>query len=134
MASIADLRAGLVSNLQTVNNLRVIATLPDNVNPPAALISLEKIAYNRAFQKGMSEYTFKVSVIVGRVAERVAQQNLDVYVGQGKGSIKTAIESDKTLGGVAFDVYVAELSAYGSVSLGGIDYLSAEFSVQVFAS
>ena len=134
MATISDLRSGLTANLQTISGLRVYSTLPDVVNPPTAMISLEKVMYNRQMQKGMTEYGFKVSVIVGRVAERVAQQNLDLFVGQGKGSIKTALESDKTLGGKAFDVYVPELSAYGAVSINGIDYLSAEFSVQVFAS
>jgi hypothetical protein len=134
MATISDLRNGLAANLQTVKGLRVYATLPDAPNPPSAMISLEKVTYNKAMQKGSAEYGFKIMVILGRVAERVAQQNLDVLVGTGSGSIKVAVESDRTLGGVAFDAFVHELNAYGSVSIGGIDYLSAEFSVQVFAS
>jgi hypothetical protein len=82
----------------------------------------------------MSEYTFKVTVVVGRVSERTAQASLDVLVAPGSGSVKYAVESDRTLGGWAFDVFVPELSVYGSVNINGIDYLSAEFSVQVFAS
>lgn len=131
--AISDLRQGLVDNLQTIPNLRVYATLPDVVNPPAALITLDKITYNRQMQAGMSEYDFKVSVVLGRVSERVAQQNLDLLVAPSGDSVKAAIESDKTLGGNAFDVFVPELSAYGAVNINGIDYLSAEFSVQVFA-
>jgi len=38
------------------------------------------------------------------------------------------------LSGFAFDVFVAETGAIGSVSVNAIDYYSAEFSVQVFAS
>lgn len=131
--AISDLRKGLAKNLLTVKGLRVVATLPDVVNPPMAMVGLSKVAYNRQNNASMSEYTFMVTVIVGRVVERVAQQNLDVYVAPGAGSIKAAIESDKTLGGYAYDVFVPELSAYGAVSVNGIDYLSAEFSVQVFA-
>jgi len=131
--AISDLRQGLVDNLQTIPNLRVYATLPDVVKPPAALITLDKITYNRQMQSGMSEYDFKVSVVLGRVSERVAQQNLDLLVAPSGDSVKAAIESDKTLGGNAFDVFVPELSAYGAVNINGIDYLSAEFSVQVFA-
>ena len=135
MATISALRSGLAANLQTINGLRVYATLPDVVNPPTAMISLEKVSYNRQMQKGMTEYGFKVSVVVGRVSERTAQNLLDVLVASNNsGSVKTALESDRTLGGVAFDVFVPELSAYGAVSINGIDYLSAEFSVQVFAS
>ena len=132
--AISNLRAGLTANLQSISGLRVYATLPDVVNPPSALISLEKIAYNQQNSKAMSEYTFKVTVILGRVSERTAQQNLDLLVAPGAGSIKAAIESDRTLGGYAFEVFVPELSAYGAISVNGIDYLSAEFSVQVFAS
>lgn len=132
--AISDLRAGLATNLETIKGLRVYAVLPDVVNPPSAMITLDKITYNRQMKQAMSEYMFKVTVVLGRVSERVAQQNLDLLVAPSGESIKTAIESDKSLGGYAFDVFVPELSAYGAVSINGIDYLSAEFSVQVFAS
>ena len=131
--AISDIREGLVNNLQTIPNLRVVATLPDVVNPPQALISLDKISYNQQNNASMAEYGFKVTVVLGRVSERTAQQNLDVLVAPGEGSIKAAIESDRTLGGWAYEVFVPELSAYGAVSINGIDYLSAEFSVQVYA-
>lgn len=131
--AISDLRKGLANNLQTISGLRVIETLPDVINPPMAMIGLDKIVYNRQNNASMSEYTFKVTVVVGRVVERVAQNNLDVYVAPGVGSIKHALESDKTLGGFSYDVFVPELSAYGAIQVNGIDYLSAEFSVQVFA-
>lgn len=131
--AISDLRQGLADNLATIPNMRVYATLPDVVNPPSCLITLDKITYNRQMQAGMSEYDFKVTVVFGRVSERTAQENLDVLVAPGVGSVKAALESDKTLGGFAYDVFVPELSGYGALSLNGIDYLSAEFSVQVFA-
>jgi hypothetical protein len=131
--SISLLRAGLAKNLGTIKGLRVVETLPDLVNPPMAMIGLTKVAYNQQNQRSMSEYTFQVTVVLGRVSERTAQRELDVLVAPGAGSIKFALESDRTLGGNAYEVFVPELSAYGAVSINGIDYLSAEFSVQVFA-
>ena len=131
--SISLLRAGLAKNLQTIKGLRVIETLPDLVNPPMAMIGLTKVNYNQQNQRSMAEYTFQVTVVLGRVSERTAQASLDVLVAPGEGSIKYALESDRTLGGNAYEVFVPELSAYGAVSINGIDYLSAEFSVQVFA-
>ena len=133
MASISELRQGLATNLQTIAGLRVVDTLPDLVNPPMAMIGLTKVSYNQQNQRSMAEYTFQVTVVVGRVSERTAQATLDVLVAPGSGSVKYAIESDRTLGGKAYEVFVPELSAYGAVSINGIDYLSAEFSVQVFA-
>lgn len=129
--AISDLRAGLVANLQTIPDIRVYATLPDVVNPPSALITLDKIQYQQQNNNSMSIYTFKVTIVLGRVAERVAQQNLDVLVAPD--GVKSAIESDRTLGGFAYEVNIQEMSAYGAVSINGIDYLSAEFSVLVYA-
>ena len=131
--SISDLRTGLANNLKTISGLRVLETLPDVVNPPVAMIGLTKVAYNRQNNQSMSEYTFKVTVIVGRVSERTAQNTLDILVAPGTGSVKAAVESDRTLGGNAYEVFLGELSAYGAITVNGIDYLSAEFSVQVFA-
>jgi hypothetical protein len=133
MASISELRQGLATNLQTISGLRVVDTLPDLVNPPMAMIGLTKVNYNQQNQRSMAEYTFQVTVVLGRVSERTAQAALDVLVAPGSGSVKYAIESDRTLGGKAYEVFVPELSAYGAVSINGIDYLSAEFSVQVYA-
>jgi len=132
--AISDLRTALAKNLSTIKGLRVVETLPDLVNPPMAMIAIDKVAYNKQNARSMAEYTFKVLVVLGRVSERTAQQNMDVLLAPGTGSIKYAIESDRTLSGFAFDVFVAETGAIGSVSVNAIDYYSAEFSVQVFAS
>lgn len=131
--AISNLRAGLADNLKTIPGLRVVETLPDLVNPPMAMISLDSIAFNKQNQNSMAEYTFKVSVVVGRVSERVAQQNLDLLVAPEGNSVKAAVESDRTLGGYAYDVFIPALTAIGAIQINGIDYLSAEFSVQVFA-
>jgi F0F1-type ATP synthase gamma subunit len=98
-----------------------------------AMIGLAKVAYNQQNQRSMAEYTFQVTVVLGRVSERTAQRDMDVLVAPGEGSVKYAIESDRTLGGNAYDVFVSELSAIGALQVNGIDYYSAEFSVQVFA-
>jgi hypothetical protein len=134
VSSISELRAGLATNLKTIRGLRVVETLPDVVNPPMAMIGLSKVQYNQQNQRSMSLYTFQVTVVVGRVSERTAQKSLDVLVAPGSGSIKYAIEVDRTLSGKAFDVFVSDLSNIGAVNVNGIDYFSAEFSVQVYAS
>jgi hypothetical protein len=132
--AIADLRNGLAANLQTIPGLRVTSTVPDQVNPPIAIISLDKINYQRAFARGLTEYLFKITVIVSRQSERNAQQKLDQYVASdGTYSVLDALETDRSLGGKAADSTLVALDAYGSVVIGETTYLSAEFSVQVFA-
>lgn len=131
--SIADFRQGIGANLATIRGLRVATEVPDNPSPPIAIVTLQSVAYDGAFAGGLTEYSFGVSVIVGRMAEREAQRRLDVYVNTGEGGIKYAIESDKTLGGSAYDVRVSEMTQVGVVSVGDATYLAADFLVTVYA-
>lgn len=132
--TITQLRAGLAANLATIPGLRVSATLPDQVNPPVALISLDKVNYQKSMHRGTTEYLFKITLIVSRQSERNAQNNLDAYcASDGTYSVLNALETDRTLGGVAFDSTMVSLDTYGSVVIGETTYLSAEFSVQVLA-
>lgn len=131
--SIATIRAGLAANLATISGLRVSAEIPDNPSPPVAIIMLQSVAYDTAMQRGATTYNFLITVLVGRVAEREAQRRLDAYISAGSGSVKYAVESDRTLGGSAFDCRVTDMSDISTVVLEQT-YLSATFSVQVLAS
>ena len=135
MADVSALRAGIATNLATVSGLRTAATVPDQINPPIAVVMPMSIEYDLAFARhGGDEYEFSVMVIVGRVDERTAQNKLDAYCsGTGTQSIKAAIESNKTLGGQAFDCRVTSLRNYNQVSVANVTYLAAEFVVQVYA-
>lgn len=134
MASISTLRTRIATNLATISGLRTTSTMPDSPNPPVAIVIPRSVSYDEAFRKGMQIYGFNVMVIVGRVDERSAQNNLDSYCSStGSSSIKLAIESDKTLGGNAFDVRVTEMTNYGQITVGEVVYLSAEFQVLCYA-
>lgn len=131
--SIADIRDGIVTNLATISGLRTSVDIPDNPSPPIAFVGLESVQYDQSFQRGLTEYNFTVTVLVGRVSERSAQRKLDEYISNGARSIKLAIESDKTLGGASYDVRVSELRNVGTVSLEQVIYLAADFAVTVYA-
>ena len=134
MASVSELRDGLKTNLATITGLRTADTVPDNPNPPIAIVLPQSVSYDDAFHRGMNTYTFAIMVLVNRVSERTAQNSLDAYIsGTGSYSIKLAVESDKTLGGYAYDVRLTDLRNYGSVTIGEIEYLSAEFVVLCYA-
>ena len=133
MTNISDLRSGLATNLATISGLRTSVDLPDNPNPPVAVIGIENVNYDQAFAGGLVEYNFRVTVLASRASDRMAQRRLDTYTSTETGSVKLAIESDKSLGGKAFDVRVTEMSNIGTVSLGEISYLAADFTVTVYA-
>jgi hypothetical protein len=135
MASITELRVGIAANLATISGLRTTAEIPDNINPPIAVVGFDRVQYHQSFKNGLANYDFTVQLIVSRVDERNAQRYLDAYCSStGASSVLLAIESDKTLGGKAFDCFVSEMSSYGSISIGENTYLAAEFQVQVLAT
>jgi hypothetical protein len=133
--SITDIRDGIATNLATISGLRTASEVPDNPSPPIAIVQFQSVDYDGAFQQGVSTYSFLVSVLVGRAAERTVQRKLNAYASTGAGGIKNAIESDKSLGGAAYDVRVEAMTNISAVSLGGdIAYLSADFVVTVLAN
>ena len=135
MASLTTLRAGLATRLATISGLRASATIPDNPSPPIAVVMPGRITYDTAFGRGSDEYTFDVMLIVGRVADRASQNNLDAYcASSGSASIKAAIEADRYLGGSAFDTRVTEMRDQGPLAIGDVTYLTATFAVTVIAA
>jgi hypothetical protein len=132
--SITAIRTALAKNIGTISGLRTAAEVPDLPNPPVAIVALNSVSYDRAFDKGMTSYTFTVTVIVGRAAEREAQRRLDTYISTGSSSVKYAVESDKTLGGNAYDCRVVSMDSVGSLTISDTTYLAADFTVTVIAN
>jgi hypothetical protein len=134
MASITDLRAGLATALAAVPGLRTTTETPDTISPPISIINVANVNYDRASSRGLDEYNFVLTVIVGRVGERSAQRLLDSYVTPaGSSSVKLAIELDRTLGGKCDSLRVTDMRNYGSLVIGEITYLAAEFNVVIYA-
>lgn len=135
MASIAELRNEIAQNLATIAGLRTSEFIPDNPNPPIAIVQFDRAQYHLDMGNGMTEYSFIVQLIVGRVDERTAQRNLDAYCSStGSSSVLLAVESNRTLDGKAFDCVVTEMSSYGPVLVNDTTYLGAEFQIRVLAS
>lgn len=132
--SITVIRTALAANLASLAGLRTAAEVPDLPNPPVAIVGLRSVTYDGAFNDGLTNYNFAVTVIVGRAAERTAQRKLDAFISTGATSIKGAIESDKTLGGNAFDCRVVSMDSVGSLSISDTTYLAADFTVTVIAN
>jgi len=128
------IQMGLQTALGIVPGLRVADHLPEQINPPIAVIQIQSVTYHRAMGGGLSEWEFVVSVVAGRMGDRSAQRTLDDWMSfDGASSIRAAIESDTTLGGVCSTLKVADMLNVRPVSLGDAAYLSCEFNVLVHA-
>jgi len=135
MATVKDIRSAIASKLSAIQGLRVTAYVPDSPNPPCAFVEPNSINYDSTFGRGMDEYDFDVTILVQRVtSERIGQDSLDAYAsGAGSFSVKSAIELDRTLGGLVQDCRVTGLTSYGQASFGENTYLAAVFAVKVYS-
>jgi hypothetical protein len=132
MSSIDAIRKGIAKNLSTIEGLRTSDYWRDNPRPPIAMVLPDTLDYDLNANRGADEFTFIVSVLVGRADDRAAQRNADQYI-VGPNSVKAAIESDRTLDGSANTCRVNRMRSYGQVSVGEVIYLELQFEVEVVA-
>ena len=129
MRSLTDIRQALADALASIYGLRVSATMQDAPNPPVAMVYPDLITYDLNANRGADEYSFVILVIVGRAADRSAQNNLDRFA-VGPDSVKTAVERDRTLGGVVNTCRITEMRNYQQLVVGDTAFLSVEFVVE----
>jgi hypothetical protein len=131
--SVTDIKTGIANALATIPGLRAYAQQPDNINAPFAWPMLDSITYNGAMRGGLITNVFTVSVCVGRVAERTAQTALDGYLSyEGATSVRAALESDRTLGGVVSNLLVESASNIATMDGNDAVYLMVDFRVMVY--
>jgi len=134
-ATIREVKDGLKAAIQTVSGLRAFDYQPEQVNPPFAWPTLDEIRFH---QTGMGSggvvMDFTVTLVVQRTSERVAQDSLDQYMAwTGAKSLRAAIESDRTLGGVCDDLIVVSAGNFTNIDANDTLYLTVDFKVTVYA-
>jgi hypothetical protein len=129
------IQAGLATAAATITGLASAPTVPDSLNslPIFAPAELE-MNYDKAFGGALTEAVFTCALFTSRgdaESGRVALAGL--MAPAGAGSIKAAIESDRTLGGAAKTLRVESVrGAYRLYTVAGVDYLGAMFQVRVW--
>lgn len=138
-ADISAIRDGLKTNLETISGLRVWEYVTGTVAVPAAVIvpgdggrGRRAIDYDQTMGRGSDMFMFTILVLVSDAVERTSVDELDAYLaGSGASSVKAAVESDETLGGIVGWTNVQGVQDYGRIQYGGQTYLGAEFIVEV---
>ena len=135
MSTFSGIRSGLAANLARIPGLRTYNYIPDQINPPVAVVGPSSVTYDTAFSRGSDEVVFDAVVIVARADEKAAQDALDTYCDSaGSASVKAAIEYDRTLGGAVIDARVTDLTSYQSLAVGEVQYLAATFRISIVAN
>lgn len=128
--NLADVMEEVAGRLGTINGLRVFAYPPDDVHPPAAIVSYpDTYTFDETYQRGMDRMAVPVVLVVGKPTDRSSRDRLAQYCdGSGPASVKAALEAADYVAchsvrvtGIEFDV----------VSIAGTDYMAARFDLDV---
>ena len=132
MTNINGIRDALKANLQTITNLRVYDLIPDVIVPPCAVVGQLDFTFDIDNARGLDQASVDIFVIVQRISERSGQDKLDLLLaGSGNGSIKTAIESDRTLGGLVDTLRVISADS-GTYTSGEQSFLSYRYNLTIW--
>lgn len=133
-ASVSQVATALMSSLSGISGLRTKTYQPEQITPPVAYPVLQQINYHRAFAGGDVVMEWQVAVIAGRWTDRTAHALLDNYLSyDGASSIRAALESDLTLGGVVQTMIVSTATNIESLSQADQEFLQIQLQVTVHA-
>lgn len=116
--------------LGTISGLRVYDFPADQISPPAAVLAYpDQVTYDGTYGRGMDRLTIPVLVMVGKVEDRTARDNLVPYAdGSGSKSIKAAVEAGTY---TACDTVRVTQVTFDVVTVGGVDYAAALFDLDI---
>jgi len=133
--TIEQIRQGLAGNLAAIEGMQISEYMLWRPTPPTIQVFPEAVEYDQSMHGGLDEMHFTIQAFVGTVTDRGAQARLDTLLARnGASSIKTNIEADRTLGGVAQDVRVERATGYRvyAPDPGVPPVLGCEWSVLVY--
>lgn len=136
MATFAQIRAGLATQLRTISGLRVYEQYPaEEPILPAAIIDLPTMDYHRVL--GDVGGSMQVQVLILVSAERAgyarAHQALDLMLDPtSASSVHAAVEPNNTLSGLIRGLEVTGFSDYGPHDFGTVTYLGARVAIDIW--
>lgn len=139
--TLALIRAGIVTALQAQFPPTVASVNPYVLisgTPPLFEVVPESIDYDLAANRGLDEYTVTVRGMVASNTDQGSQMLVDSWCApSGAGSVKGALEADRTLGGIVQNLHVTALASYRtfiSTTGSGGRYLVAEWTVVLYGN
>lgn len=133
--TIRAIMLGIEARLDTIDGLNTFEYAPDLVTVPAAVVGPPPIPnYLKTFAHGHLDIQPTVRVVTSTALDRAGQLLLADYANPtGALSIRTAIEGDKTLGGIVDDCIVVDFDPIGLMEINGVAYYGGIFTLRVIA-
>jgi len=136
-ATIKQIMLGIETRLKTITGLRVEEYVPDQINPPQAIVGVPPVPdYRRAFgTDGFLSIEPTITVLVSAALDRTGQLKLASYTDKtGAQSVYAAIEADKTLGLTGVECVVKSFEPLGLRDVGTLGYYGGVFQLACIAT
>jgi hypothetical protein len=117
--------------LESIDGLRVFPYWAESIAPPAAVVGWpDPLTFDSTMSRGSDEVEgVPVIVMVSKADARSARDQLAAYAnGSGTRSVKAVIEAHAA---TAYDSARVARAEFGVISVGGVEYLAATFSVDL---
>lgn len=116
-----------------VPKLRVTPYYAGSLTPPGAIVGLpDTHTFDATMGRGTDHATFPIIVVVGKADAKSARDKLAAYAnGTGAASVKAAVEGHEY---TACDPPAVRSIEYATSTIGGVEYLSATFLVDVYGT
>jgi hypothetical protein len=130
---LGDVMDQVTTQLDTITGLRCFGYPPDNITPPAAIVTYpEEMLFDATYDRGADTITLPVIVAVGKVHDRATRNLIDAYcAGSGASSIKAVVEAGTY---TAFDTVRVTRAEFDIVTIGSGDYLAAVFDLDIIGN
>lgn len=134
-ATIEEIMQAIAAAVDNIDGLRVAAFSPGQINPPQACVFVPTIPnYHATFGRARYDLNFDLYVLVSAVLDSAGQYKLASYANpSGSTSIVSAIEADKTLGGVVQDIHVVNFRPLGLEEVGIVGHFGGVFNLECIA-
>lgn len=121
----------VADRLKTITGLRVYAYPPDTVQSPAVVVTYPgTYTYDATYGRGMDRIEdLGVVALVGNVSDRASRDKIAQWAnGSGATSLKAVLESGTY---TAFDTIRVTRVEFDIVSVAGVEYLAATFTLDI---
>lgn len=131
---IADIRAGLATNLNTLSDSAQVSAYPkSSPTPPALLVVGFDAIVRTGFGRSSFEIPFIIRGLAGMPTQESAYIRLDKWLSPtGAVNVWAALESDKSLGGKVQDVSVMRCEGAQTIQVSsGVEMLGSTWHVVI---
>lgn len=134
--TLAQVGAGFVDKLNDISGLRAYDYVPEDINPPCAVVRPREITRG-AMSRGVMEITFDIAVFVSRASDRAGQAKVLTYADPSaseSSSIWAKLDANKSLGITGVDAAVLSFTPFGWQDIAGYPYDGGIFEVLVLVT